>query len=219
MLDAVLGMTTEVVESQAVLRRIDKIAEFVLEGGPLIGCDEALEDGVLNALAVIQALFGHSGESSLAGLVFCGDIVGNEYKHGEDSDLFRNKWEIGEDFAAQEAGEKSGLDMGDQAERHFFIEHGVGDEFLLFFLISLEEGASGVIGEEDGTRGLGAEIGFFELLAVDEVESDTVGDEGAEFFHEVEGESGTAGAVAMEEADGGVESSGFAGPADVGQEK
>jgi hypothetical protein len=55
------------------------------------------------------------------------------------------------------------------------------------------------------------EVLGFDLAAVDEGEDESVGEEGAEFLHDVECEGGASGSVVVEEADTGVESDGFEG--------
>ena len=67
--------------------------------------------------------------------------------------------------------------------------------------------ASTGVGEVAAFGGLG-EIVRTEFLAVEEGEGDRVSDQGTEFFHEVEGESGSTVARLMEESDEGVETHG-----------
>ena len=79
---------------------------------------------------------------------------------------------------------------------------------LLAFLVGDEDGFARGIGHVDGAGGGGHKAGGIDLPAVDEREREAVGEEGAELFHEVEGEPGPAGAVAVEEPDGRVEAYG-----------
>ena len=113
------------------------------------------------------------------------------------------------------AGEEEGLDVGDEADGDGLAEEGVGDLVALAFLVGLEDGAPGVVGKADAAGGIGGEVGGADLGAVDESEGETVGQAGAEFLHEVEGERGASGAEGVEEADGGVEPDAFEGAGDV----
>lgn len=58
-----------------------------------------------------------------------------------------------------------------------------------------------------------------ELASVEHGEGEAVGVDGAEFFHEVQGERGLAGAESVEEADVGVEADGFGAAVDAGAQE
>lgn len=94
----------------------------------------------------------------------------------------------------------------------------MGDFVLFAFLPSGQKLFAGVFFEFDGTCFAMDEIGVGDLFAVDESEGAAVGDDGAKFFHEVEGERGATRAVPVKKAALGVESDAFEGrPAIVGE--
>ena len=68
-----------------------------------------------------------------------------------------------------------------------------------------DEGLSGGIGHLDGPAIPEFEIAGDDLLAVDQGQHEPVGNQGAELFHQVQGEGRFSGPVGMEEADGGVQ--------------
>ncbi len=123
--------------------------------------------------------------------------------------LFGEEGGVGVDVATEVAGEEPGLEVGEEADGGFFVEEGVADFLLFAFLPMGEDGFSGVFFEEDSSVFHSLEIVGGDLLAVDQGEGGTVGKEGAEFFHEVEGEGGAPGAFPVEEADLRVQSCGF----------
>ena len=116
------------------------------------------------------------------------------------------------------SGEEAGLNVGKEAEGDFFVEEGMG-QFVLFFLLpGLENDLSGIVSEGDGSGFLDMEIIGGDLLSVDEGEGKAVGEDGAKFFHEVEGEGGASGTGLVEETGLRVESAAFAsGSAVVGE--
>lgn len=120
------------------------------------------------------------------------------------------RWVVFE-VAAEVAGEEGGLGKGDEAEGDGFAGVGMGDGGFLAFLPGGEEGFAGGVGEAVGVGGVDDEVFGGELAAVEEGDGVAVGDEGAELFHEVECEGGAAGAVAVEEAELGVEAGGEEG--------
>ena len=123
------------------------------------------------------------------------------------------------EVAAEVSGEEGGLGEGDEAEGLGFFVVGVCDGGFLAFLPGGEDGFAGVVGEAVGVGGGDGEVFWGDLFSVEEGDGEAVGEEGAEFFHEVEGEAGAAGAVAVEEADLWVEAGGDeGGGAVVGEE-
>lgn len=123
------------------------------------------------------------------------------------------------EVAAEVAGEEGGLGKGDEAEGDGFAGVGVGEGGFLAFLPGGEEGFAGGVGEAMGVGGVDVEVFGGDLATVEEGDGVAVGDEGAELFHEVEGEGWAAGAVAVEEAELGVEAGGEeGGGAVVGKE-
>lgn len=120
--------------------------------------------------------------------------------------LFPLKGRVGVEVAADVAGEEQGLRVEEQADGEFFLEKRVFDFFLLSFLPGGEHFFASVVGEEDGAVFQRAKMFWLDLAAVDKADSEAVGEGGAKFFHEVEREAVASGAVAVEEADCGVES-------------
>ena len=82
MFDAAVPIIAKEVEPDGVLFAIHKIEDFGSEGDELGLIDFAFEDGVLDALAVVEAEFGDAPQASRAALAGGGDIVGDEDLHG-----------------------------------------------------------------------------------------------------------------------------------------
>lgn len=81
MFDSRLPVCAEAIEAQAIGFRVDFIDEHLSEVCPLGGCDEALEDGVLHALAEVFAHLCDVLEASAAGFGFDAYVVCNEHHH------------------------------------------------------------------------------------------------------------------------------------------
>ena len=116
---------------------------------------------------------------------------------------------IGIEVAAEVAGEEACLEVGQHADGGFFVEERMVDFVLFAFLPGGEDGFAGIFLEEDGAVFLDVEIAEGDLLAVDEGKRGAVGEVGAEFLHEVEGQRRAAGAVAMQEPALGIETATF----------
>ena len=78
---------------------------------------------------------------------------------------------------------------------------------------------SRVVLEEDGTGLLGFKIGHRELAAVEKGERDPIGEEGTEFFHQVERQGWAARAVAVEKSTLGIETAALKGAAAIVHEQ
>jgi len=113
---------------------------------------------------------------------------------------------VGVEVAAEVAGKQKGLGVEEQADGDRFAEKRVLDFLLLALLPRGEDFLAAVVGEEHGSAFVGAKMLGTDLLAVDEREGEAVSEGRAKLLHEVEGEAIAAGAVAMEVADGGIES-------------
>jgi hypothetical protein len=109
------------------------------------------------------------------------------------------------------AGEELGLEVGELRDSDAGFEERMGDFFAFAGQIRLHHGLAAVGGEFDGASVSVAEAGGGDLLTVDEGEDEAVGDEGAEFFDEVESEAWATWAVGVEEADLRVETGGGEG--------
>lgn len=213
--DATLPVGAEEVEAKGVGGGVDFGEEFGAKCGPLSGIYFAFEKGELDALAVVGAVFGNVAKAFAAGEGGGGDVVGDEDEHGLSPD---EGWVVFE-VAAEVTGEEGGLGEGDEAEGDGFAGIGMGEGGFLAFLPGGEECFAGVVGEAVGVGGVDDEVFWGKLAAVEEGDGVAVGEEGAEFFHEVEGEGGATGAVAVEEAELWVEAGGEeGGGAVVGKE-
>ena len=204
--DASLPFRSEKIETQAVMFQVCESQQVRPEGDPLIVGQEALKDGVLHALAVVQASFGDVAEAALAVGRRGGDIVADEDHHRKMgwprlSPLERR---VGVEIAAEVAGEQEGLGVKEQADGNFFTEKRMLDFLLLPLLPSGEDFFPSVVGKKDGAGFGGAKVRWFDLLAVDQREREAVGERGAEFFDQVEREAGAPGAIAVQKADGGI---------------
>lgn len=82
MFDAAIPITTKKVEPYGVLIAIHKIEDFCSERDELCLVDFALEDGVLDSLAVIEAEFGDSPQAARTALARGGDVVSDKDLHG-----------------------------------------------------------------------------------------------------------------------------------------
>lgn len=117
------------------------------------------------------------------------------------------------------AGEELGLEMRKKADLAFFFEVGMGDLLLFALLPGGEEGLAGGVGHGDGPAGGVVEVLGLDLPTIDEREDEPVGEEGAELFHEVEGEGRAAGAQRMQITDLWIEADAFEGGSAVVHEQ
>ena len=205
--DAALPVGAKEIEAERVGGGVDFGKELGSKGGPLGGVDFAFEDGKLDALAVVGAVFGDAPESAAARGGFGGDVVGDEDEHGLSPDEGGIVFEV----SAEVAGEEGGLREGDEAEGDGFAGVGMDNRGLFAFLPGDEGGFPGIVSEAVGVGGVDGEVFRGELAAVEERDGEAVGEEGAEFFHEVKGEGGAAGAVSVEESHIGVQTHPFQG--------
>ncbi len=124
---------------------------------------------------------------------------------------------IGGDFAHKFFGEKTGLKFEAAAVGGFVVEGGMGDGFVETGFEFGEEGTTAVIGQSIRAEFLDELFGL-DGFGVEEGHDGGVYNEGAEFFHEVEGEGGFAVLAAVEVADVGVEADGADGGGDLVEE-
>src|SRR3954470_17570547 len=118
--------------------------------------------------------------------------------------LFPEKGRVAVQIAPQMAGEQRRLEVGEEPYGRLFAEERMDDLLLLSLLIGHQDGFSRCIVHDHASRLAGMEAVGANLLEIDEREGQAVGEEGAQLFHEVERQAGTAGTVAMQEADGRV---------------
>lgn len=109
------------------------------------------------------------------------------------------------DVAAEEADEESGLDAEDGAVGAAVTEFGVGGELVEALFPGAEDGFF-CVGLHGAAVFVGDEVPGFDHAGVDAGDDGGVGEDGAEGFHEIEGEGGSAVARAVVEAPPRVES-------------
>jgi hypothetical protein len=80
-LDAMLPVVAQKIESQAVIRFRDFTYEARPQSGPLRGVHQAFENGVLNSLAEIFAELRHVAQTPPSLLGFRAHIVCHDHKH------------------------------------------------------------------------------------------------------------------------------------------
>jgi hypothetical protein len=81
MLDAMLPITAKRVEAKAVLLRVDQLDELVPQLGPLGWVHRAFKNGILHALAAIQALLGYAPQTPPSFAIDRGYVVGYQDHH------------------------------------------------------------------------------------------------------------------------------------------
>ena len=81
MLYAGLVLIPEVVKPQAVALLVHDRTQSVLELSALCGINEALKHGVLNALAIIYALFGNLPQPASSSRVLSIHVISYQNKH------------------------------------------------------------------------------------------------------------------------------------------
>ena len=122
---------------------------------------------------------------------------------GEERDVFGN-------FSCKNPGEDAELEFDRPTVADFVIKDGVGDQGVDALLVTLEEffPARGV--EIDGPTS-GDEVVGGDESVIDGGDDGGLGDQGAKFFHDVEGEGGPTVAGLVIEADIGIETDGGGG--------
>lgn len=81
MLHFMMPVTAQMVEAQAVGFGIDNIQQSRFKGDKLCWIHFALEDGVLNPLAIVEASFGRAPQTGFSDGRAGRDIVSDEYIH------------------------------------------------------------------------------------------------------------------------------------------
>ena len=92
----------------------------------------ALEDGVLQVLAISVHFFKNAPKAFVVGDIVCHEI---DVSHGSPR---KEVWQAG-NLAGQRAGEKPGLDFENTAVRDTVIENRVGDEIVHPFFVGKDE--------------------------------------------------------------------------------
>src|SRR6516162_7179245 len=109
-------------------------------------------------------------------------------------------YRLGVDIAPEMAGEHLRLQIGNEAERRFFVEERMLALIFLAFLPGGEDYLASFVFEAHGAAVFGDEILRLKLLAVDQRKRQTVSEHGPQFLHKVEGKRRPPRAVAMQEA-------------------
>lgn len=81
MFNATVPVIAKEVEPHGVLLTIHKIEDFASEGDELRLIDFAFEDGVLDALSIVEAKFCDASQAAGSASAGSGDIVGDEDLH------------------------------------------------------------------------------------------------------------------------------------------
>ncbi len=136
--------------------------------------------------------------------------MGEKMADGGGGILAGEEGAVGGDFLGEGFCEDAGLDFEGAAVGDLVVEDGVADEVVHALFVGEVEAFAPVGGEVDGFAG-GDEVVWGDHAVVDGGEDGGVGDEGAKFFHEVEGEGGATGADLVVETEGGVEADGEEG--------
>ncbi len=79
--DAVFPVVAEVIEAEAVGFEVGDLEEVVFKEDPLVVGEVAFEDGVLDALAVVEAGSGDLAKAFLSRGGCCADVVADEDEH------------------------------------------------------------------------------------------------------------------------------------------
>lgn len=99
------------------------------------------------------------------------------------------------------AREESRLDVREEAQRDLPIKQVMREHVLFALLVGMKQEAATIVGERDLPAQSGLEMFSLKLLAIEEGESEPIGDDGPELLHQVEGEGGAARAECVQEAD------------------
>ncbi len=212
MLDAVIPVFSEQINSQAVGLRIDDLEQAIAHSDELPGIDETLEDGVLHALAVIEACLGGLAKPSASGRRNSGDIVSDQDLHEQTAikalSSFPDKGGIGVEIAAEVTREQARLKMRHDSPRHFLEKKWV-DDFLAFsFLPGNENFLARILAQRNGSAFAPVKIRAVKLVTIEKGEREAISQNGPEFFHQIESEGRTAGPIAVQKTDRRIESGG-----------
>ena len=109
------------------------------------------------------------------------------------------------DFAGKGFGQDAGLQFQSTAVADFVVEDRMDDKGVHPLFVDLEEAFAGREGEVDGAAGLDEVFGGQDAF-VDQGEDHAVGDDGPEFFHQIERQGRASKTRLMEEADVGIKS-------------
>ena len=112
-------------------------------------------------------------------------------------------------IAAQPPRQQSGLGVGEESDGDAGLQHGVVDFLLLAVLPRGDDDFAAFVVEQHRAALALVKVLGLDLRPVDQGEGEPVGQRGAEFFHKVEGQRGTAGAYRVQEPKLGVQPDGF----------
>ncbi len=137
MLHFVVPVATEVVKAKAVGFGIDNIQQSCFESDKLCWVHFALEDGVLNPLAIVEASFGRATQAGFSDGRAGRDIVSDEDIHEFEignAGLARKKRRISIKIAPKVPGQKASLKVRQKPDGYFLVQKRVVD-FILFALL------------------------------------------------------------------------------------
>jgi len=124
---AILPVCSEIVETEAILARIDLAFQLCSQHGPLCRIDQALKNRPLHSLPKILAESGHPARPAFAGFRFSMNVVCDKDQHG----LFPKERRVRIHIPAQVAREEQGLHIREQPQCNAFVEEWMNDLFLL----------------------------------------------------------------------------------------
>ena len=81
LLNLFLIVITEIIKPQAVLFGINNPTQFCLQASALGSVQQALKDGALDSLSVVNALSGHLPQPFPSGRVLGVYVIGDQNKH------------------------------------------------------------------------------------------------------------------------------------------
>jgi hypothetical protein len=160
--------------------------EFGFELYPFGWIYPALEDGILDALAVVFAQSGHTAQAASSGSALGTDIVRDNHKHhGACSGSLPEETRITVEVSSQVARQQRCLHIGHKTERDLLAQKGVYDFFLFSLLPGYKHALARLVIHCDGAGFEAAEAIFGNLLAIDQRQGETIGQNGPQFFDEV----------------------------------
>ena len=108
------------------------------------------------------------------------------------------------EVSAQMPGKQAGLDKWQQGRRYIPVEMTVRPSAVTATLPSVQHGAPPLVGEPDGWAGQLLKVAIVKFSSVEESDSEPVGEQRPELFHQVERERWLAWTDTMQVTDVGV---------------
>ena len=122
MLDLVSIVRSQEVEPQAVLIILHFVQESTPEYRPLSRIDDALENGVLNALSKVEARLRDTPESPPPCRIHSAYVITHKDEH---TCLLYEEWRIGIEIPPEVPSQKPRLEMREHSDCDLLLEEGV----------------------------------------------------------------------------------------------